>query len=44
MNVVTISVDDVKLFGQVVRNFQEEGLAFHVETTTSNFVITVTGY
>lgn len=43
-NVVTIPVSEVELFARVVREFQEQGLAFGVETTAKDFIITITGY
>lgn len=43
-NIVVIPTDKVEVFGQVIRAFTEQSLAFSVETTDKDFIITVTGY
>lgn len=43
-NIITIPVDQIKLFAEVVRQFQEQGLAYRVVATQDDFLITVTGY
>jgi hypothetical protein len=44
MSSFTIPFKKVKLFASVVREFMEQGLAFQVEVTETDFIINVTGY